>query len=95
MRNALPSNLDVPNEQIANLRVSQMWLRIKLWELFPRFGFLSSDSVHDSLTFRYPISVAKDLAILAVKLPIVSLQIHGVGMVGEYLVLTPYFIHTI
>lgn len=82
VRTALPPVLDVSNEQIANLRVSQLWLQVKLWELFPRFGYLSSESVYECLTFRYPIVLARDLTILAMKLPIGSLQIHGVGMVG-------------
>lgn len=67
---------------MANLRVSQFWLRIKLWELFPRFGFLSTESYYECLTFKYPIAVATELTILAIKLPIVSLQVHGVGMVS-------------
>lgn len=85
VRTALPVSLSVSNEQISNLRVSQLWLQIKLWELFPRFGFLSSESVYECLTFRYPITVARDLSVLAIKLPIGSLQIHGVGMVGVLL----------
>lgn len=85
VRTALPPILSVSNEQIANLRVSQLWLQIKLWELFPRFGFLSSEAAYECLTFKYPIVVAKDLTILAMKLPIGSLQIHGVGMVHTLL----------
>lgn len=85
VRTALPHTLEVSNAEIANLRVSQCWLRIKLWELFPRFGFLSTESVYECLTFRYPIAVAHDLTILAMKLPITSLQVHGVGMVSLYL----------
>lgn len=81
VRTALPPALDVSSEEMANLRVSQFWLRIKLWELFPRFSFLSTESVYECLTFRYPIVVATDLTILAMKLPIASLQVHGVGMV--------------
>lgn len=82
VRTALPPNLDASTEEVANLRVSQFWVRIKLWELFPRFGFLSTESVFECLTFSYPIVVAKDLSILAIKLPIASLQVHGVGMVS-------------
>jgi SP family general alpha glucoside:H+ symporter-like MFS transporter len=81
VRTALPVVLEISNEETANIRISQFWLQIKLWELFPRFGYLSTDSVHDCLTFRYPILVARDLTILSMKLPIQSLQIHGVGMV--------------
>ncbi|CAO2648127.1 Nn.00g090490.m01.CDS01 [Neocucurbitaria sp. VM-36] len=80
VRSALPLHLDVSDEEIANIKVSQFWLQIKLWELFPRFGFLSTESVYECLTFRYPLSIAKNLTALAVKLPIGSLQIHGVGM---------------
>ncbi|KAF1932539.1 uncharacterized protein M421DRAFT_416166 [Didymella exigua CBS 183.55] len=80
VRIALPSMLELSNEEMANLRVTQFWLRIKLWELFPRFGFLSTESVYECLTFRYPVAVATELTILAMKLPITSLQVHGVGM---------------
>ncbi|KAF2280120.1 uncharacterized protein EI97DRAFT_368835 [Westerdykella ornata] len=80
VRTALPETLDLSKEQVANLRVTQLWLQVKLWELFPRFGFLSSESVNECLTFRYPITLARDLTILAMKLPIGGLQIHGVGM---------------
>lgn len=81
VRSALPPLLDISNEEIANIRVSQFWLQIKLWELFPRFGFLSTESVYECLTFRYPVAISKDLTTLALKLPIGSLQVHGVGMV--------------
>ncbi|KAJ4994047.1 sucrose utilization protein SUC1-like protein 4 [Stagonosporopsis vannaccii] len=80
VRTALPPTLELSNEEMANVRVSQFWLRIKLWELFPRFGFLSTASYYECLTFRYPIAVATDLTVLAIKLPIASLQVHGVGM---------------
>jgi SP family general alpha glucoside:H+ symporter-like MFS transporter len=85
VRNALPDALEVSSEQIANLRVSQLWLQVKLFELSPRFGFLSSESGHECLTFGYPIVLARELIILAMKLPIGSLQIHGVGMVRPHL----------
>ena len=82
IRDALPESLQVTNEQAANLKVSQLWLRIKLWELFPRFGFLSSASARNCLLFSYPISVARDMTALGMTLPIESMQIHGVGMVS-------------
>lgn len=83
VRTALPLMLELSNEEMANVRVSQFWVRIKLWELFPRFGFLSTESYYECLTFRYPIAVAAELAVLAIKLPIASLQVHGVGMVSS------------
>lgn len=81
VRSALPPILSMSDEEVANLRVSQYWVQIKLWELFPRFGFLSTESVYECLTFRYPISVARNLTALGLNLPIASLQVHGIGMV--------------
>jgi MFS transporter, SP family, general alpha glucoside:H+ symporter len=82
IRCALPPYLNVSDEEMANLRVSQSWLRIKLWELFPRFGFLSTESVYECLTFRYPILVARDLLLVTNQLLISSLKVHGVGLVS-------------
>lgn len=83
VRSAVPIIADVSDEETANLRITQFWLQIKLWELFPRFGFLSVDSAYDCLTFRYPITVSEELMKVARDLPITSLQVHGVGMVSS------------
>jgi SP family general alpha glucoside:H+ symporter-like MFS transporter len=83
VRTALPMVLDLTDEETANVRVTQYWLQIKLWELFPRYGFLSSEAEHECLTFRYPLAVAKDFMNTAMALPISSLQMHGVGMVQQ------------
>lgn len=82
VRTALPPMLDISDEETANIKVSQYWLQIKLWELFPRYGFLSTESVYECLTFRYPLAVAKSLTSTATTLPVSSLQVHGIGMVG-------------
>jgi SP family general alpha glucoside:H+ symporter-like MFS transporter len=87
VRTALPPVLEVSNEETANVRISQFWLQTKLWELFPRFGFLSTESVYECLKFGYPIILARDLTILAMKLPISSLQVHGIGMVRSFLLI--------
>jgi SP family general alpha glucoside:H+ symporter-like MFS transporter len=81
VHNALPSILDVSDDETANIRVSQYWLLIKLWELFPRWGFLSSDSAYECLTFRYPVGIANKLTNTMTILPVSSLQVHGIGMV--------------
>jgi SP family general alpha glucoside:H+ symporter-like MFS transporter len=81
VRNALPSVLNISDEETANVRVSQYWLQIKLWELFPRYGFLSSGSEYECLTFRYPLAIATAFLGTAMELPVSSLQMHGIGMV--------------
>ncbi|CAI6340607.1 unnamed protein product [Periconia digitata] len=86
---------DLSCDQLANVRVSQLWLQGKLYELFPRFGFLSSrESVYECLTFGYPVAVAGALLdhvgggevegngrmTTTTRLPARSLWVHGVGM---------------
>ncbi|KAH8704475.1 hypothetical protein GQ44DRAFT_663959 [Phaeosphaeriaceae sp. PMI808] len=80
VRSALPLTLEVSDEEAANLRISQLWLQIKLWELFPRFGFLSSESVYECLTFQYPVAVARSFVNSATALSVSNLHVHGVGM---------------
>jgi len=69
------------DSQLANIRVTQQWLHIIVWQLCTTLGFLSSaSSLHDCLTFRYPIQVARDLAVITWKLPLQSMQVHGMGL---------------
>jgi SP family general alpha glucoside:H+ symporter-like MFS transporter len=81
VRAALPSVLNISDEETANVRISQYWLQIKLWELFPRYGFLSSESEYECLTFRYPLAVTTDCIATTMALSVSSLQMHGIGMV--------------
>ncbi|KAL7629883.1 hypothetical protein AAE478_001406 [Parahypoxylon ruwenzoriense] len=66
--------------QTANLRVTQLWLRIVLWQLRLRLGHLSEQSTQSSRTYHYPLQVAKDLTISTRDLPVLSIQVHGVGI---------------
>lgn len=43
-------------------------------------GFLSSETADESLSFRYPLRIAQDLAISTWKLPLHSMQMHGIGL---------------
>lgn len=79
---AVPAAAPLSDDQLANLRVSQQWLRLMLWELFTLLGYLSSTSPHACMGFRYPLQVARDLTFATWKLPIDSMEIHGVGLVS-------------
>lgn len=80
LRTTVPASLDIPETLLANIRVSQQWLRVTVWQLCTMLGFLSSEAANESLTFRYPLQIARDLAISTWKLPLHSMQMHGIGL---------------
>lgn len=80
LQDTVPASLDIGETQLANIRVSQQWLRVTVWQLCTMLGFLSSEAAHESLAFRYPLKIAQDLAISTWKLPIHSMQMHGIGL---------------
>ncbi|KAI1371412.1 hypothetical protein F4677DRAFT_435551 [Hypoxylon crocopeplum] len=71
---------DLLPTQKANLRVTQLWLRIILWQLRLRLGHLSEQSTQSSRTYHYPLEVAKDVTLSTRDLPVASIQVHGVGI---------------
>lgn len=77
---ALDSKSNFHDTQKANLRVTQLWLRVIIWKLRLHLGHLVEESYQHSLTFRYPIDIAKELMLSTRDLPASSFQVHGVGM---------------
>ncbi|KAH7347169.1 RING-4 protein [Plectosphaerella cucumerina] len=77
---ALKPHTWLQDTQKANLRVTQLWLRIIIWQLRLRFGHLTEEAAQQSLTFHYPLEVAKDLTLSTRDLPLDSIKIHGVGL---------------
>jgi hypothetical protein len=80
VNSALGSGFGLYDTQKANLRVTQLWLRIVIWKLRLHLGHLVEESFQHSLTFRYPIEVAKDLMLSTRDLPASAFKVHGVGM---------------
>lgn len=67
--------------QKANLRVTQLWLRIILWQVRLRLGHLSEAAIaKSSHTYHYPLEVAKDLALSTRDLELGAMTVHGVGL---------------
>ncbi|KAK9323785.1 hypothetical protein V1517DRAFT_86893 [Lipomyces orientalis] len=78
---AVPASaVDLSDDQTANLRVSQQWLRTMIWRLSTSLGFLSSSSINECMTFRYPLLIARDLTLSTFKLPQQSMEVHGIGL---------------
>ncbi|KAE8381688.1 hypothetical protein BDV26DRAFT_72643 [Aspergillus bertholletiae] len=83
LQRSVPADLDLPDVLLADLRVSQQWLRTMIWQLATTAGFLSSTPTHPSLDFRYPLQIARDLSLATWKLSQESMETHGVGLVEK------------
>lgn len=79
---ALPSDLKTTEVQAADIRTTQQWLRVMVWQLSIANGYLSSTAPHSSMTFKYPIEVARDLIQDLKSLSLDSMEVHGVGLVS-------------
>lgn len=79
---ALPAFLNTTESQAADLRTSQQWLRTMVWQLSIANGFLSSNSPDTSMTFRFPIEIAKDLVAVTEQFSKQSMEVHGIGLVS-------------
>ncbi|CEJ91439.1 hypothetical protein VHEMI07149 [[Torrubiella] hemipterigena] len=80
INNAIQSTTNVKPGQTADLHITQLWLRIVLWKLRLRLGYLSNHPDQPSVTFRYPVIVANDLVDITRQLPLDSIQMHGGGI---------------
>ncbi|KAJ5545399.1 hypothetical protein N7535_006214 [Penicillium sp. DV-2018c] len=83
IRNAVPADLDLPDIVMADLRVSQQWLRIMIWQLSTTAGFLSTKPTHECMDFRYPLLIAQDLCLATWKLSRQSMETHGIGLIEK------------
>ncbi|KAK3399930.1 hypothetical protein B0T20DRAFT_391473 [Sordaria brevicollis] len=82
--------------QVANLKITQLWLRVILWQIRLRIGLLipppprpttavasspiGATGVKESLTYHHPLSIAHELVAVTKSLPLESIRVHGVGL---------------
>lgn len=81
LSDALPSYLNAPESQTADLRTSQQWLRTMVWQLSIQNGCLSSGHDDPSMTFQYPVEIARDLISMTSQFSQQSMEVHGLGLV--------------
>lgn len=79
---ALPHDLQTTKHQAADIRITQQWLRVIVWQLSIMNNQLSSTSPNAAMTFKYPIQIAKDLLADLASMDVPSMEVHGVGLVG-------------
>lgn len=82
LTDALPAYLNSTESQAADLRTSQQWLRTMVWQLSIQNGCLSSGSENLSMTFQYPIDIARDLISMTSQFSSQSMEVHGIGLVS-------------
>ncbi|KAF7942969.1 hypothetical protein EAE96_010918 [Botrytis aclada] len=80
---ALPVYLNTTENQTADLRTSQQWLRTMVWQLSIQNGCLSSNCDDPSMTFQYPVDIARDLAQMTSQFSHQSMEVHGVGLIEK------------
>ena len=83
LSDALPKNLNSTETQAADIVTSQQWLRTMVWQLSITNGYLSSTSPNSSMTFQYPIEIAKALMADVSLLPQQALEVHGIGLIEK------------
>lgn len=79
---ALPAYFDCTEIQAADLRITQQWLRTMLWQLCVSQGLVSSMATDNTLTFKYPIEISRDLLSMTHQFSQHAMEVHGVGLVS-------------
>jgi len=80
---ALPLYLQSTETQAVDLRTSQRWLRIMVWQLSISHRLLSSSATDESMTFQYPIELSRELLADIGQFSHESIEAHGVGLVSD------------
>ena len=81
LTDALPDYLNSTESQAADLRCSQQWLRMMVWQLSMSHGFLSSAAADNAMSFTFPIEVSRDLVAISGQCSQQSMEVHGIGLV--------------
>ncbi len=68
--------------QQADLLISRQWLKTMVWQLCVTKGLLSSSSKDESMSFHYPVSIARDVVVVSKSLSKEAFEPHGVGIVS-------------
>lgn len=84
LSDAVPPKLECTENQAADVKITQHWLRCMVWQLSIMNGYLSSTSPDLSMSFKYPIEIAKELINDISSLSLQSMEVHGVGLVSTF-----------
>jgi hypothetical protein len=79
---ALPDYIESTETQAVDLKMSQQWLKTMVWQLAISHGFISSMASDNTLSFRYPIEISRDLVEMSNEFSQHAMEVHGIGLVS-------------
>jgi hypothetical protein len=80
---AIPNVSERTEIQQADLLVSRQWLKTMVWQLCVSKGLLSSISTNESMSFHYPVDIARDTVLISRMLPAKAFEANGVGILEK------------
>jgi hypothetical protein len=80
---AIPNVSERTKIQQADLLVSRQWLKTIVWQLCLSNGLLSSTSTTESMSFYYPVTIARHVILVSRLLPHEAYQANGVGILEK------------
>lgn len=83
LSDALPTYLNSTENQTADLRTSQQWLRTMVWQLSMQNGYLSSNCEDPTMSFQYPVDISRDLVSMTSQFSQHSMEVHGIGLIEK------------
>ncbi|KAG9247307.1 fungal-specific transcription factor domain-containing protein [Calycina marina] len=84
LSDAVPVYLNSTAEnQTADLRASQQWLRTMVWQLSIQNGYLSSSHGDPNMAFQYSVEIACDLVAMTSQFSRESMDVHGIGLIEK------------
>jgi len=66
---------------MVDLRMSQQWLKTMVWQLAISHGFISSLANDNTMSFKYPIEISRDLVEMSNQFSQQAMDVHGIGVV--------------
>ena len=83
LRLALPDVSERTEIQQADLLISRQWLKTMVWQLCVTKGLLSSSTAHESMSFHYPVTIARDVVLVSRLLSPKAFEANGVGILEK------------
>lgn len=90
LSDALPNYLDGTETQIIDLKMSQQWLKMMIWQLAISHGFISTMASDNTLSFRFPIEISRDLVELSGEFSQHAMEVHGSGIVSSFCIFSSF-----
>lgn len=79
---AVPSYVEGTETQMLDLRTSQQWLKTIVWQLAISHGFISSLAPDNTMSFKYPIDISRDLVEMLDQFSQQAMEVHGISFVS-------------